>query len=96
MINVVLIVLVVFLGMIGWAIYQSQSKRPSPFTDLSNSMPHPVVVIDVEMPFSSMVLFMVKLALASIPAMVIVTIIGVFVLGALSALGMGYGPLSHL
>ena len=35
-----------------------------------------VVVTDVQMPFGSMVVFMVKWALASIPAMIIVAIVG--------------------
>jgi hypothetical protein len=37
----------------------------------------PVVVIDVQMRFSSMVVFMVKWAMASIPALIILFAIGV-------------------
>jgi hypothetical protein len=51
-----------------------------------------VSVVDVDMPFGSMVLFMVKWAIASIPAVLIVGfILGVIVVGlaiALGALGM--------
>ena len=36
---------------------------------------HEVVVVDIKMPFWSMVVFMVKLALASIPAAIILAII---------------------
>ena len=36
-----------------------------------------VSVVDVQMPFSSMVIFMVKWAIASIPAMIILFILGV-------------------
>jgi hypothetical protein len=39
---------------------------------MSQQLPHhPVRVIDVDMPFTSMVVFMVKWALASIPAFII-------------------------
>jgi hypothetical protein len=40
-----------------------------------------VTVVDIKMPFSSMVLFMVKWAVASIPALTILLILGVFLLG---------------
>jgi hypothetical protein len=40
-----------------------------------------VTVVDITMPFSSMVLFMVKWAVASIPALTILLILGVFLLG---------------
>jgi len=45
--------------------------------------PTPVVVQDVEMPFLSMVNFMVKGALASIPALLILFIIGLICWSAL-------------
>ena len=35
-----------------------------------------VVVTDIKMPFKSMVLFMVKLTIATIPAMIILTAVG--------------------
>lgn len=35
-----------------------------------------VVVTDVRMPFASMVVFLVKLAIAAIPAMIILSVIG--------------------
>jgi hypothetical protein len=38
-----------------------------------------VIVTDIHMPFASMVGFMVKWALASIPAMIILSIVGFFV-----------------
>jgi hypothetical protein len=40
-----------------------------------------VTVVDITMPFNSMVLFMVKWAVASIPALTILLILGVFLLG---------------
>ena len=56
--------------------------------------PPKVIVADVEMPFWSMVAFMIKLAFVSIPAMIIVSVVlgGIFAailafLGAQGALG---------
>lgn len=45
----------------------------------------PVVVKDIEMSFGSMVIFMVKWTLASIPALIILVILGAFVAGILAA-----------
>ena len=45
----------------------------------------PVTIEDIKMPFGSMVMFMVKWVIASIPAMIILFIIGLI----LSALGVG-------
>jgi hypothetical protein len=45
-----------------------------------------VVVTDIRMPFSSMVIFMVKWAIAAIPAFVILTVIGVLTWALLSGL----------
>jgi len=51
-----------------------------------------VIVTDIKMPFSSMVVFMVKWAIATIPALIILTVIGSITFGILSAI---YGGL-HL
>jgi hypothetical protein len=54
--------------------------------------PREVVVTDIEIPFVSMVVLLVKWALAAIPAMIILVSIGVaisLVLGALFG-GMGW------
>lgn len=49
-----------------------------------------VVIKDIQMPFWSMVTFMVKWAFASIPAMIIVAIIIAVLVGAFSGFaGMG-------
>lgn len=48
---------------------------PGPTTSTPSSS-QKVVVTDIEMPFGSMVSFMVKWAIASIPALIILTIIG--------------------
>jgi len=45
-----------------------------------------VVVTDIHMPFFSMVVFMVKWAIAAIPAFLILTVIGIFAWGMLSGL----------
>lgn len=47
----------------------------------------PVVVVDVKMSFNSMVWFMVKWVIASIPAMIILFVIFVTALAALGVLG---------
>ena len=61
--------------------------------------PQPVTVTDVRMPFLSMVVFMIKWALASIPAMLIrsvfFTVIGVIFFFVLAALGLAAGAASH-
>jgi hypothetical protein len=45
-----------------------------------------VTVVDVKMPFGSMVLFMVKWAVASIPALTILLLLGIFALGLLGSM----------
>ena len=45
-----------------------------------------VVVIDIKMSFPSMVVFMVKWAIATIPAIIILTAVGSITLGILRAL----------
>lgn len=51
-----------------------------------------VVVTDVQMPFWSMVVFMIKWALASIPAFIILAILGALVAGTFAAM---FGRLGH-
>ena len=50
-----------------------------------------VSVIDVQMPFWSMVVFMVKVAIASIPAFIILSIIGTLVFSVLAGISPGSG-----
>lgn len=40
-------------------------------TAVVDTTPTPVTVVDIEMPFASMVLFMVKWAIATIPAVIL-------------------------
>ena len=49
-----------------------------------------VVVTDIRMPFVSMVVFMVKWAVASIPAIIILAILFSLIAGFMGGLG-GYG-----
>jgi hypothetical protein len=57
-----------------------------------------VVVVDIKMPFLSMVTFMVKWAIAAIPAIIILAFIGAVIasiLGGLSG-GIGHHPAGTL
>jgi hypothetical protein len=57
--------------------------------------PTPVVVQDVQIPFLSMVNFMVKWTLASIPALLILFVIGLICWGALLGPLVGVATHSH-
>jgi len=46
-----------------------------------------VVITNIKMPFGSMVIFMVKAAIAAIPAFIILAIIGAIIAGVLGGLG---------
>ncbi len=46
-----------------------------------------VNIVDIKMPFMSMVVFMVKAAIAAIPATIILVVIGAIVFGLISGLG---------
>ncbi|MDQ6976968.1 MAG: hypothetical protein Q9M75_02530 [Ghiorsea sp.] len=45
-----------------------------------------VVVTDIQMSFGSMVVFMIKWAIAAIPALIILSVIGAIATGILSAI----------
>lgn len=51
-----------------------------------------VVVTDIKMSFSSMVVFMVKWAIATIPAIIIISVVGSIIFGLLRAL---FGSFHH-
>lgn len=53
---------------------------------MSNEPNTRVTVVDIQMPFWSMVVFMVKAAIASIPAVFILTVIASVFMAILSAL----------
>lgn len=50
-----------------------------------------VTIVDVKMPFMSMVVFMVKAAIASIPAFIILTVIGAIFFALLGGIFGGMG-----
>lgn len=58
-----------------------------------------VIVTDVRMPFWSLVKFLVKLAFAAIPAIIIINIVTALIIGAMialvSAMGLGLAALSN-
>lgn len=58
---------------------------------MSNESNH-VTVVDIKMPFLSMVIFMVKWAIAAIPAFIILALIAAFLFGMLSGMGMMMSP----
>ena len=58
---------------------------------MSNEPNTRVTVVDIQMPFWSMVVFMVKAAIASIPAVFILTVIASVFMAILSTL-FGSGP----
>jgi hypothetical protein len=54
-----------------------------------------IVVTDIKMPFSSMVVFMVKWAIATIPALIILAVVGSIVFSVLGYLGYFVGGFHH-
>lgn len=60
---------------------------------MSESNRSEVTVVDIKMPFMSIVIFLVKAAIASIPAFIILTVIfglmSVLLSGLFQSLGMG-------
>ena len=48
-----------------------------------------VVVTDIQMPFGSMVVFMIKWAIATLPAAMILFILGAILMGILAGIGSG-------
>jgi hypothetical protein len=58
---------------------------------MSNESGNHVVVVDIKMPFMSMVTFMVKWAIASIPAIIILVVIWAIAAGVLGGLFGGMG-----
>jgi len=52
---------------------------------------HPITITDIDIPFARLVMIMVKFALASIPAMLIVSVIYWLVAMLFTGLFMGFG-----
>ena len=57
------------------AVRHGRAEREQQARALSNRQAGAVSVVDIDMPFGSMVLFMVKLAIAAIPAFIILVIL---------------------
>ncbi len=55
---------------------------------MDEQLANPVTIVDIKMPFLSMVVFMVKWIIASIPAIIILMVLGAIVAGVL---GLGSG-----
>jgi ABC-type Na+ efflux pump permease subunit len=67
-----------------WALVEALAKAPTY---------QKVKVVDIEMSFGSMVIFMVKWAFAAIPAVIMIFGICLFILAALTAGGYGVGSM---
>jgi hypothetical protein len=59
-------------------------RRLNGGTAMGNDLNSRVTIVDVKMPFVSMVIFMVKWALAAIPAFIILLVIFAFLTGLLT------------
>jgi len=72
------------------ALVTEMQRRAGTLRATSHEPPGPpkVVVTDIDMPFGSMVAFMVKWSIASIPALLILIVIGFIFAAVLAALGM--------
>lgn len=57
---------------------------------VTSSDPSPVRIVDIKMPFGSMVVFMVKWAIAAIPAIIILALVGLLVSGLVTGIFMGH------
>ncbi|HEY7864527.1 MAG TPA: hypothetical protein VIC51_00830 [Psychromonas sp.] len=64
-------------------------------SDIQRDEKQEVTIVDIKMPFMSMVIFLVKLAIASIPAFIILSFVfmvfGVLFGGIFHGLGIGMG-----
>lgn len=63
------------------------SRPPAPTTVSRSPQPMQVIVMDFEMNFGSMVVFMIKWSLAAIPALFILAAIGLAVLAFFASMG---------
>lgn len=58
---------------------------------MTNNEESRVTIVDVKMPFLSMVVFMVKAAIASIPAFIILSLIGTLFFSVMGGIFNGMG-----
>lgn len=83
----VIVVIVIPLLVYVWHANKA-GNRPDPFRKIDDRPVIPAVVIDVDMPISSMIVFLFKLALAAIPALILLVLVMALLLGGLAA-GLG-------
>ncbi len=57
---------------------------------MENSNENNITIVDVKMPFMSMVVFMVKAAIASIPAFIILTILTAIAISVIGGIGNSF------
>jgi hypothetical protein len=65
--------------------YTQEALMPTPSELRSEERPQ-ISIVDVHMPFGSMVVFMIKWAIASIPALIILAILGVLASGVITGI----------
>ena len=82
------IVAIILLIIVAYYVWSKQSKKGGIVMETENS--NSVRVIDINMPFGSMVAFMVKWAIASIPAFIILIIVGAILAGIAGAVMGGF------
>ena len=66
-----------------WHANKTGGHRPDAYKPIQDRPVIPAVIIDVDMPFPSMVVFLFKLALAAIPAVLLLGLVLFFFFGAL-------------
>jgi hypothetical protein len=67
-----------------WHLSKIGGNRPDPYHPIKDRPVIPAVVIDVDLPFASMVVLLFKLAVAAIPAVVLLTLVVLFLGSALT------------
>lgn len=71
------LIIIAVVALIAWGVTKAQTDKASRETsDLPEVQAQRVKVVDIDMPFGSMVTFMVKWSLASIPALMILALFG--------------------
>jgi len=63
---------------------------------MDNNVSSHVVITDIKMPFWSMVIFMVKAAIASIPAVIILAVLGAIISAVLSGIFGGMAGMGQM
>ena len=69
--------------------YNKFQESKSPVVEQEMNEPqHHIIVNDISMPFNSMVVFMIKWAIAAIPAMIILYLIGLLIVSVFAGLNL--------